>query len=27
VRALVPQFETEVRGIEMLERTAARLFT
>lgn len=27
VRALVPQFETEVRGIEMLERTAERLFT
>jgi len=27
VRALVPQFETEVRGIGMLERTAERLFT
>lgn len=27
VRALVPQFETEVRGVEMLERTAERLFT
>jgi len=27
VRALVPQFGSEVRGIEMLERTAERLFT
>jgi len=26
VRAIVPLFETEVRGIEMLERTAAHLF-
>jgi hypothetical protein len=26
VRALIPQFETEVRGIPMLERTAERLF-
>ncbi|MBL7065319.1 MAG: ArsA family ATPase [Anaerolineae bacterium] len=27
VRAIVPLFETEVRGVEMLERTAAHLFT
>jgi len=26
VRAIVPLFETEVRGVEMLERTAQRLF-
>ena len=26
VRALVPLFETEVRGVKMLERTASRLF-
>ena len=26
VRAIVPLFETEVRGVEMLERTAAHLF-
>ncbi|MBE9508069.1 MAG: arsenic transporter, partial [Chloroflexi bacterium] len=26
VRAIVPLFETEVRGVEMLERTAAYLF-
>jgi len=26
VRALVPLFETEVRGVEMLERTAGHLF-
>jgi arsenite-transporting ATPase len=26
VRALVPLFETEVRGVQMLERTAARIF-
>jgi arsenite-transporting ATPase len=26
VRALVPLFETEVRGVEMLQRTAGRLF-
>jgi arsenite-transporting ATPase len=27
VRALVPLFETEVRGVDMLERTANRMFT
>jgi uncharacterized protein YqhQ len=26
VRGIVPLFETEVRGVEMLERTADRLF-
>ncbi len=26
VRALVPLFETEVRGVDMLERTAGYLF-
>ena len=26
VRALVPLFETEVRGVEMLARTASHLF-
>jgi len=26
VRAIVPLFETEVRGVEMLERAAARMF-
>jgi hypothetical protein len=26
VRALVPLFETEVRGVDMLQRTADRLF-
>lgn len=27
VRALIPLFETEVRGVDMLQRTAAKLFT
>ena len=26
VRSIVPLFETEVRGVEMLERTANHLF-
>jgi len=26
VRALIPLFETEVRGVGMLERTAEKLF-